>query len=102
RRRSARAAPLLLVAAVSLYLVLPTLLSVLGSWRSLSGADWWLVAVAALCEAGSVACLWQLGRITLGIESWRLVAETQLAGNTVAKLAPGGGATGGAVSVSML
>jgi uncharacterized protein (TIRG00374 family) len=87
---------------VSLYLVLPTLLSVLGSWRSLSGADWWLVAVAGLSEVGSLACLWELSRIVLGIHSWRLAAESQLAGNAVAKLTPGGGAAGGAVSVAML
>jgi hypothetical protein len=30
-----------LVAAVSLYLLLPTLLSVFGSWRSLSHLEWY-------------------------------------------------------------
>ncbi len=101
-RRYARSAALLLVAGVSLYLVLPSVLSVLGSWRSLAHADWRLVAAGLLCEAGSLACLWQLGRITLRVRSWPLVAEAQLAGNAVARLAPGGGATGGALSVAML
>jgi uncharacterized protein (TIRG00374 family) len=101
-RRYARSAALLLVAAVSLYLVLPSILSVFGAWRSLDHANWWLVATAVVCEAGSFVCVWQLGRITLGVQSWLLVAEAQLAGTAVARVAPGGGAAGAAVSVEVL
>ncbi|MEN3313132.1 MAG: hypothetical protein V7645_2461, partial [Actinomycetota bacterium] len=40
-RRYARPGLLLLVAGVSLYLLLPSLVAVFSSWRSLSHLDWY-------------------------------------------------------------
>ena len=52
-----RAAFWLAVTGVSLYLVAPSLLDVLGSWRALERIDWlWFPAMAALQAAGSRAC----------------------------------------------
>ena len=87
-RRWIKSAALLLVAAVSLYLVLPTLLSVFGSWRSLSHLEWFFAVPVFASEAVSYVCLWQLDRIALA-RGWFAVACAQLAGNAVGRFVPG-------------
>jgi hypothetical protein len=57
---------LLLVAAVSLYLVLPTLVSVFGSWRSLEHLEWPFAVLVFVCEGASYVCLWQVDRSRWG------------------------------------
>ena len=88
-RQWAKSGALLLVAAVSLYLLLPTLLSVLGSWRSLSHLEWYFAVPVFVSEAASYVCLWQLDRIALGTSGWFAVACAQLAGNAVGRFVPG-------------
>jgi len=78
-----------LVAAVSLYLVLPTLLSVFGSWRSLSHLEWFFAIPVFAAESASYVCLWQLDRIALGTSGWFAIACAQLAGNAVGRFVPG-------------
>jgi uncharacterized protein (TIRG00374 family) len=80
---------LLLVAAVSLYVLLPTLASVLASWRSLSHLDWPFAILAVACEAASLVCLWELDRIALGARARFPIACAQLAGNAVGRIVPG-------------
>jgi uncharacterized protein (TIRG00374 family) len=101
-RQYAKPAAFLLVAAVSLYLVLPSLLSVFSSWRSLSHLDWAFAILVLVCEVASGVCLWQLDRIALRTRSWFAVACVQLSGNSVGRIVPGGGATATAFSVTML
>jgi uncharacterized protein (TIRG00374 family) len=91
-----------LVTGVSVYLLLPSLLAVFGSWRSLSELTWYWVALALLSEAASFVCFWELNRITLHEKSWFVVACTQLSGNAVARIVPGGGATASAFSINTL
>jgi uncharacterized protein (TIRG00374 family) len=93
---------LLLVTAVSLYLLLPSLLAVFASWRSLADLKWYWAALALVSEAGSFVCIWELNRIALHEKSWFSVACSQLAGNAVGRILPGGAATASAVSISML
>ena len=93
---------LLLVTGISLYLLLPSLLAVFASWRSLADLTWYWAVLALLSEAGSFVCIWQLNRIALHEKSWFVVACSQLAGNAVGRILPGGAATAGAVSVGML
>ncbi len=88
-RQYAKSGVLLLVAAVSLYLLLPTLLSVFASWRSLSHLDWPFAILVIACEAASYVCLWQLDRIALGTSGWFAIACAQLAGNAVGRIVPG-------------
>jgi uncharacterized protein (TIRG00374 family) len=88
-RQWVKSGALLLVAAVSLYLLLPTLLSVLGSWRSLSQLAWSFAVPVFVSEGASYGCLWQLDRIALGTSGWFAVACAQLAGNAVGRLVPG-------------
>jgi len=98
----ARPALLLVVGGVSIYLLLPSLLSVFGSWRSLSHLDWPFAALVLLFEGAAVVCVWELDRIALHTRAWFPVATAQLTGNAVGRVLPGGGATATAFSVAML
>jgi uncharacterized protein (TIRG00374 family) len=102
RVRYVRPAVLLAVAVVSLYLLLPSLVAVFGSWRSLSHLDWPFAALVPVCEAASFASLWQLDRIALRTKGWFAIACAQLTGNAVGRILPGGGATSTAFTVTML
>jgi len=101
-RSRARSGALVAVAGISLYLVLPSLLAVFASWRSLAHLDWWFALLALACEAASFICLWDLDRTALRTRTWFPVAAAQLSGNAVGRILPGGGATAIAFSVSML
>jgi uncharacterized protein (TIRG00374 family) len=92
----------LLVGGVGIYLLLPSLLAVFGSWRSLSHLEWPWALAAVACEAASFVSLWALDRIALGTHAWFPVAAAQLSGNAAGRVLPGGGATAAGVSASML
>jgi hypothetical protein len=79
----------LLVAAVSLYLLMPTLLSVFASWRSLSHLEWQFAILVLASEVASYVCLWELDRIALGTSAWFPIACAQLSGNAVGRFVPG-------------
>jgi uncharacterized protein (TIRG00374 family) len=99
---AARRGGFLVVTGGSLYLVFPSLVSVFGSWRALVHLNWYWVGAALLAETASFASLWQLDRIALRTESWFVVACTQLSGNAVGHVVPGGGATSTAFEIGML
>jgi uncharacterized protein (TIRG00374 family) len=101
-RRLRRTIFWLAVTGVSLYLVAPSVLDVLGSWRDITrfSAAW--LAGMALLQAASVVCLWILQRLALHVRRWRPVIASQLAGNALSKVAPGGGALGSALQYRML
>ncbi|HEX4691858.1 MAG TPA: UPF0104 family protein, partial [Solirubrobacteraceae bacterium] len=87
---------------VSLYLVFPSLVEVFGSWRDITKfSPGWLIAMAVL-QGAVLFCLWALQRIALHLRRWRPVIASQLAGNALSKVAPGGGATGAALQYRML
>jgi uncharacterized protein (TIRG00374 family) len=92
----------LAVTGISLYLVTPSLIEVIGSGRDLEQIDpIWFPAMAVL-QIAALACLWMLQRIALGQPAWGPVVSSQLAGNSLAKVAPGGGALGAALQYRML
>ena len=101
-KRHVRSGALLAIGGVSLYLLLPSLLTVFAAWRSLSHLNWVFAVLALASEAASFVCLWALDRIALHTRAWFPVAAAQLSGNTVGRLLPGGGATATAFTVSML
>jgi uncharacterized protein (TIRG00374 family) len=92
----------LAVTGISLYLVAPSLLDVLGSWRSLSEVSPLWLPLMLLLTVASLASLWWLQRIVLRQARLRDVIDSQLAGNALAKVAPGGGAMGAALQYKML
>ena len=102
RRRLVRRAIWLAITAVSLYLVFPSLLDLFSSWKDLAefGAGW-LGAMAAL-QLATLACLWALQHVAIRAQAWRPVIASQLAGNALSKIAPGGGAVGAALQYRML
>jgi uncharacterized membrane protein YbhN (UPF0104 family) len=93
---------LLAITGISLYFLLPSLLAVFSSWRSLSHLDWPFAVLALAFEAASYISLWQLDRIALRTRAWFPVATAQLSGNLVGRVLPGGGATATAFTASML
>lgn len=100
--RVRRTAFWLAVTGVSLYLVAPSLIDTFGSWQDLNElSPLWLLAMAAL-QAGALACLWALQRLALHVGRWAPVVASQLAGNAMSKVAPGGGALGAALQYRML
>ncbi len=102
RRRLITGAFWLAVCGVSLYLVGPTVLDTLDEADRVRGiAPGWLAAMAGL-QLLSLACLWELQRIALHTRDMTSVATSQLAGNALAKVAPGGGAMGAALQYRML
>ena len=102
RRRLIRTLAWLAVTAVSLYLVAPSLIETIGSWRSLSELTVGWVPVMAGCQVAAIVSLWWLQRIAMHCRDWYAVATSQLAGNGMSKVAPGGGAVGAAVQYRML
>ncbi|MGI9602179.1 MAG: lysylphosphatidylglycerol synthase transmembrane domain-containing protein [Acidimicrobiales bacterium] len=92
----------LLVTAIALYLVFPSLVEVLSSWDEVADLEpLWLVVVLG-CQVASFACLWALQRLALRTTAWLPVITSQLAGNAASRVIPGGAATGTAVQYRML
>ncbi len=89
RRQYLKQGLLLAVTAVSLYLLLPSLLSVFSSWRSLLHLDWPFAVLVLLFEAVSSVCLWEVDRIALGSKGWFAIACAQLTGNALGRIVPG-------------
>jgi uncharacterized protein (TIRG00374 family) len=92
----------LVISAVSLYLVAPSVVAALGSWRQIERlSPAWLAVMAGL-QALALACIWALQFLSLRKARWQPVIASQLAGNALAKIAPGGGAMGSALQYRML
>jgi uncharacterized protein (TIRG00374 family) len=102
RRVVVRTIAQLAVCGVSLYLVAPSVLELLGSWRDLDEfAPAWLLAMTLL-QAAALFCLWALQRVALHTRDWYAVVTSQLAGGAISKVVPGGGAVGSALQYRML
>lgn len=102
RRNWIRTGVWLTITAISLYVVAPSLLDLLDSWQRLADIEpLWFVAMA-VCQGASLACLWLLQRLALRPVALGPVVTSQLAGNALAKIAPGGGAVGAALQYRML
>ena len=97
-----RSALLVVVAGLAIYLVLPKLIAVLGTWPRLSTLNpaWFAVALAA--ELLSFTCNFALQRLALRTSAWFPVVTAGLAGNAVTNSLPGGEAAGAAVQFGML
>lgn len=93
---------LVVLAAVSLQVLAPTLAVVYTSLGDVVDINplWMLVITASECT--SFVCLWYLMRLVIPSASWKVVARAQLVGNAVSQVVPGGAATGAAVQMRML
>jgi uncharacterized protein (TIRG00374 family) len=85
----------LVLAAVGLYFVWPALVKVFGSVDQLSAIKpRWFVAMTLL-EIASFVSVWLLVGIATSSRHWTLIATSQLVGNAVSSVVPGGMAAGG-------
>jgi len=92
----------LLVVALSFYLVMPSLLRVLQSWPRLTSVAWWWFVVVFAFQAASFWCVFVLQRLALRVDDWFVVSTSQLAGNALSRVVPGGAAAGAALQFRML
>src|SRR5271170_7663147 len=90
------------VAGAAIYLVLPSLIAVLGAFPRLSTLipAWFVLSLVA--ELASFSCNFALQRLALRTQGWFAVVTAGLSGNAVTDTLPGGDAAGAAVQFSML
>jgi uncharacterized protein (TIRG00374 family) len=90
------------IALVALYVLWPSLLQVFSAWPALLSINpvWFVVMAAA--ELASFASMWSLQRLALRTRKWFGVAMSQLAGNALSRIVPGGAAAGAALQYRML
>lgn len=102
RRRILGRLLLLAIMAGSLYLLAPSIVSVLASWPRLADlSPGWFAGVVA-GQVASFVCLFFLQRLALRTDSWFPVVTSQLAGNAFSRVVPGGAAAGAALQFRML
>jgi len=89
-------------AGFGLYIVWPSLMSVFSAWPKLGDLNPAWFAAMFLLELGSFASAWVLLRVALHSDVWFRIAASQLTGNAVSRVLPGGAATGGALQFQML
>jgi uncharacterized membrane protein YbhN (UPF0104 family) len=75
---------------------------VFGSWQQITRFSLLSLLAMAGLQAAALACMWALQWVALHGARWRAVITSQLAGNALAKVAPGGGAVGGALQYKLL
>ncbi len=90
------------VAGVSIYLVFPAITEVFASWPRLSTLHPWWLAAAIAAEIAHFSCTFALQRLALRTKAWFPVITSQLAGNAISLIMPGGAAPGAAVQFRML
>jgi uncharacterized protein (TIRG00374 family) len=95
-------AAMVAIAGVAIYLVFPTITEVLASWPRLSTLDPWWIGAAIAAEVAHFACTIALQRLALRTRAWFPVVTSQLAGNAISLIMPGGAAVGAAVQFRML
>jgi uncharacterized protein (TIRG00374 family) len=92
----------LLVTGIGLYVVAPSLVTLLDQWPDLRVVRPGWFVVVALLEVASWVSLWFLDAIVLPRVRWQTIASSQLAGNAASCVLPGGSATGSVIQASML
>jgi uncharacterized protein (TIRG00374 family) len=90
------------VSGVSLYLVAPSVIEAFGSWRQIEKISPAWLALMAVLQAGSLACVWALQRVAIDGSRWQPVIAAHLTGNALAKIVPGGSAMASAFQYRML
>ena len=98
----AKRAAMVVITGVALYLVFPAITEVFASWPRLSTLHpWWLILAVAF-QVAHFTCTFALQRLALRTRAWFPVVTSQLAGNAVTLIMPGGAAVGAAVQFRML
>jgi uncharacterized protein (TIRG00374 family) len=90
------------VAGLAIYLVFPAITEVLASWPRLSTLHPWWFTLAVAAQIAHFTCTFALQRMALRTKAWFPVITSQLAGNAITLIMPGGAAVGAAVQFRML
>jgi uncharacterized protein (TIRG00374 family) len=93
---------LVVVAGVTIYLLFPSLAEVFSSFPKLTELDAIWFAFALVLQVAHFTCTIALQRIALRTKAWFSVATSQLTGNAVSLIVPGGAAFGAATQFRML
>jgi hypothetical protein len=101
-RSIAKKTVMVVVAGITIYLVFPSLTEVFDSWPKLTSLDPVWFALAVVLQVAHFACTIALQRIALRTKAWFSVATSQLAGNAISLVVPGGAAFGAATQFRML
>jgi uncharacterized protein (TIRG00374 family) len=92
----------LVITAVALYVVFPSLSRVIGAWPELSTLSSGWLAGAGATELAAFTCNFGLQRLVLRTDGWFAVVTAGLVGNAVTAVLPGGDAAGAGVQFTML
>ncbi len=90
------------VAGVTIYLLFPTLAAVFDSFPKLRQLSPLWFAIALVAQVAHFSCTIALQRIALRTKAWYSVATSQLTGNAISLVVPGGAAVGAATQFRML
>ncbi len=101
-RSIAKKSVLVVVAGVTIYLVFPSLVAVFSSFPKLTELDPIWFAFALVLQVAHFTCTIALQRIALRTKAWFSVTTSQLAGNAISLIVPGGAAFGAATQFRML
>lgn len=101
-RSIAKKVVLALIAGVTIYLLFPSLTEVFDSWPKLASLQPIWFAIAFVAQAAHFTCTIGLQRIALRTKAWYSVATSQLSGNAISLVVPGGAAVGAATQFRML
>ena len=93
---------LLTVTLIALYVLWPSLLQVFSAWPRLLSINPGWFAIMLGVEVASFVSMWALQRLALRTRSWFGVATSQLSGNALSRIVPGGAAAGAALQYRML
>jgi uncharacterized protein (TIRG00374 family) len=93
---------LLVLTAISLYLLAPSIAEVFSAWDRLGDFNPIALPLVLVLETLSFACVWVLQASALRTDRYDAVVLSQLAGNAFSRVTPGGGATGTALQARML
>ena len=93
---------MVVVTGITIYLLFPSLVEVFSSFPKLTQLDVVWFAVALALQVAHFVCTISLQRIALRTKAWFSVATSQLAGNAISLIVPGGAAFGAATQYRML
>ena len=101
-RSVAKKSVLVLVSGITLYLLFPSLAAVFDAFPKLTSLDpiWFTLALAL--QVAHFTCTIALQRIALRTTAWFSVTTSQLSGNAISLIVPGGAAFGAATQFRML
>ncbi len=101
-RAIAKRTVMVLVTGITIYLLFPSLVEVFSSFPKLTQLDAVWFAIALVLQVAHFVCTISLQRIALRTKAWFSVATSQLAGNAISLIVPGGAAFGAATQYRML